>query len=163
MLTPCPCTLLPYLCVLAITPQCCIDLCRNVVRIGTTGTETPFLAEKDLPCDARLTMTRTMSDSSDAELAATLAESARHQQQQRENQAGVGPSIAAQHPVSPQSALAPAVEASPELTVNEASVTQLQQMGFSRQDVIAALQQSGGDYNMALMSLFAKSLGGASR
>ncbi|KAG8233015.1 hypothetical protein J437_LFUL013684, partial [Ladona fulva] len=34
--------------------QCCIDLKRNVLRIGTTGTETPFLSERDLPESARL-------------------------------------------------------------------------------------------------------------
>lgn len=34
--------------------QCSIDLHGNVLRIGTTGTETPFLAEQDLPECARL-------------------------------------------------------------------------------------------------------------
>uniref|UniRef100_A0A1E1VX97 Ubiquitin-like domain-containing protein n=1 Tax=Pectinophora gossypiella TaxID=13191 RepID=A0A1E1VX97_PECGO len=34
--------------------QCNIDLKRNVLRIGTTGTETPFLPESDLPECARL-------------------------------------------------------------------------------------------------------------
>ncbi|XP_026685944.1 protein DDI1 homolog 1-like [Diaphorina citri] len=35
--------------------QCCIDLKRNVLRIGTTGTETRFLSESELPVCARLT------------------------------------------------------------------------------------------------------------
>ncbi|XP_066600814.1 protein DDI1 homolog 2 isoform X2 [Prorops nasuta] len=34
--------------------QCCIDLKKNVLKIGTTGTETTFLAEGDLPECARL-------------------------------------------------------------------------------------------------------------
>ncbi|XP_044752491.1 protein DDI1 homolog 2 isoform X2 [Coccinella septempunctata] len=34
--------------------QCCIDLRKNVLRIGTTGTETPFLSERELPECARL-------------------------------------------------------------------------------------------------------------
>jgi len=34
--------------------QCCIDLKANVLRIGTTGTETAFLSESDLPECARL-------------------------------------------------------------------------------------------------------------
>lgn len=34
--------------------QCNIDLKRNVLRIGTTGTETPFLPESELPECARL-------------------------------------------------------------------------------------------------------------
>lgn len=29
--------------------QCCIDLKNNVLRIGTTGTETPFLPESEIP------------------------------------------------------------------------------------------------------------------
>eukprot|EP00117_Sycon_ciliatum_P002235 scpid38215/ scgid1539/ len=147
----------------AVIIQCCIDLRKNVLHIGTTGTETPFLAEKDLPSDARLTMARTMSDASDAELAATLAESASQQQQQAQGaQPGGALTSAAEQPVSPQAALSPANAAalSPAPGVNEASVSQLQGMGFSRQDAIAALQESGGDYNMALMSLFARSLSG---
>uniref|UniRef100_T1GHY1 UBA domain-containing protein n=1 Tax=Megaselia scalaris TaxID=36166 RepID=T1GHY1_MEGSC len=35
--------------------QCNIDLQRNVLRIGTTGTETHFLSESELPECARLT------------------------------------------------------------------------------------------------------------
>lgn len=34
--------------------QCCIDLKTNVLRIGTTGTETSFLSERELPECARL-------------------------------------------------------------------------------------------------------------
>lgn len=34
--------------------QCCIDLKRGVLLIGTTNSETPFLAEADLPTCARL-------------------------------------------------------------------------------------------------------------
>merc|ERR1719382_30143 len=34
--------------------QCCIDLARNVLVIGSTGNEAPFLAESDLPECARL-------------------------------------------------------------------------------------------------------------
>jgi hypothetical protein len=35
-------------------PQCSIDLKKNVLRIGTTGTETAFLSERELPECARL-------------------------------------------------------------------------------------------------------------
>ncbi|KAI5703585.1 hypothetical protein M8J76_014831 [Diaphorina citri] len=35
--------------------ECCIDLRKNVLRIGTTGTETKFLPERELPSCARLT------------------------------------------------------------------------------------------------------------
>eukprot|EP00124_Ichthyophonus_hoferi_P002354 Ihof_evm8s156 gene=Ihof_evmTU8s156 len=33
--------------------QCCIDLKRNVLQIGTSADETPFLSEKDLPANAK--------------------------------------------------------------------------------------------------------------
>lgn len=36
--------------------QCTIDLQRNVLRIGTTGTETSFLPENELPTHSRLTL-----------------------------------------------------------------------------------------------------------
>lgn len=35
--------------------QCLIDLQRNLLIIGTTGTTTPFLPESELPVSARLT------------------------------------------------------------------------------------------------------------
>lgn len=35
--------------------QCTIDLQKNVLRIGTTGTETSFLPENELPHHSRLT------------------------------------------------------------------------------------------------------------
>jgi DNA damage-inducible protein 1 len=33
--------------------QCCIDLRRNLLVLGSAGKEVPFLAEKDLPARAR--------------------------------------------------------------------------------------------------------------
>lgn len=35
--------------VLRFRLQCTIDLKRNVLHIGTTGTETPFLPESEIP------------------------------------------------------------------------------------------------------------------
>lgn len=34
--------------------QCSIDLKRNVLFVGTTGTETPFLGESEIPRSERL-------------------------------------------------------------------------------------------------------------
>lgn len=48
--------------------QCTIDLQRNLLRIGTTGTETTFLPENELPTHSRLTLT-----GADAEAAAMTA------------------------------------------------------------------------------------------
>lgn len=42
--------------------QCTIDLQRNVLRIGTTGTETNFLPENELPTHSRLTLSDAESE-----------------------------------------------------------------------------------------------------
>lgn len=66
--------------------QCVIDLNRNVLVIGTTKTETPFLPESELPEVARLTSSQsTISEEQalselggeDAGLAKALEESAK--------------------------------------------------------------------------------------
>lgn len=46
--------------------QCLIDLKRNLLVIGTTGTETPFLSENELPDCARLSGPRSEVESSSA-------------------------------------------------------------------------------------------------
>ena len=57
--------------------QCCIDLKRNVLVIGTTGRETPFLGEGDVPEHARLNRTiEPNQPSEDQQLAEALQRSA---------------------------------------------------------------------------------------
>ena len=60
--------------------QCCIDLKNNLLRIGTTGTETAFLGEADVPICARLNRTESMEhtalESEDKQLAEALQRSA---------------------------------------------------------------------------------------
>lgn len=47
--------------------QCTIDLQHNLLRIGTTGTETTFLPENELPTHSRLTLTGEEGDKAAAE------------------------------------------------------------------------------------------------
>lgn len=54
--------------------QCIIDLKKNQLEIGTTGTVTPFLAEADLPDFARLNQPVNLD--SEHDLAEALARSA---------------------------------------------------------------------------------------
>ncbi len=58
--------------------QCSIDLKRNKLVIGTTGTETPFLSEGDLPDHARLNRQLSGPEGmdEDRQLAEALAKSA---------------------------------------------------------------------------------------
>ncbi|XP_076253932.1 DNA damage inducible 1 homolog rngo isoform X2 [Rhynchophorus ferrugineus] len=69
--------------------QCCIDLHANVLRIGTTGTETPFLPESELPDCARLStisdedvIQRSKKEAEDRDLQAALNNS---RQEKRRN------------------------------------------------------------------------------
>lgn len=63
--------------------QCCIDLKQNVLKIGTTGTETPFLAEGDLPECARLSG-NSDDPSDDRDLQRALEDSSREAKKQRQ-------------------------------------------------------------------------------
>ncbi|XP_076236403.1 DNA damage inducible 1 homolog rngo isoform X2 [Calliopsis andreniformis] len=63
--------------------QCCIDLKKNVLKIGTTGTKTPFLAEGDLPECARLSGNND-EVFDDGELQRALEDSSRDAKKQRQ-------------------------------------------------------------------------------
>nr|CAD7257303.1 unnamed protein product [Timema shepardi] len=63
---------------------CEISLKKNVLHIGTTGTETPFLSERDLPDCARLSvqsedelMNQSVREAEERDLARALQQSSR--------------------------------------------------------------------------------------
>ena len=64
----------------SLLTQCSIDLKRNLLSIGTTGTETKFLGEAELPVCARLNRTEAPDtatlESEDRQLAEALTKSA---------------------------------------------------------------------------------------
>nr|CAH0099030.1 unnamed protein product [Daphnia galeata] len=105
--------------------------------IGTTGTETPFLCENELPDCARLSGPRSETESSSAvemedhELAKALQESA----------------------LPPN----PAITQPPADKFTEKQVQELVSMGFTREQVIEELRRFNGDVTQATASLFAKS------
>jgi len=119
--------------------QCLIDLKRNLLVIGTTGTETPFLSEGELPDCARLSGPRSEAESSsvaemeDLELAKALNESA------------------SALPVDPN-----VIQSSDKF--QEKQVQQIVSMGFQRQQVIEELRKFDGDVTQATAALFAKSI-----
>jgi len=119
--------------------QCLIDLKRNLLVIGTTGTETPFLSEGELPDCARLSGPRSEAESSsvvemeDLELAKALNESA------------------SALPVDPN-----AIQSSDKF--QEKQVLDIVSMGFQRQQVIEELRKFNGDVTQATAALFAKSI-----
>jgi len=126
--------------------QCCIDLRRNVLVIGTTETETSFLSESDLPDCARLSMNpdamqRNAQEEDDKQLAQALQRSA--------EEAG-GASTSRQRGNGNKLSQAD--------KFGEEDVRKIVEMGFSRDQVIEELRKFNGDSTQAMASLFAKSL-----
>merc|ERR1719282_912205 len=136
--------------------QCTIDLKRNVLVIGTTGTETPFLSEADLPPCARLSSQVNEEDvvrssakdaaaEEDRQLAEAIARSA------SESSMDTSESQSSGKAATP----APAPAAG---DVNEADVANMMAMGFSREACVQELRNNNGDVNLAVAAIFAKSL-----
>ncbi|XP_048780682.2 protein DDI1 homolog 2-like [Ostrea edulis] len=125
--------------------QCCIDLKKSLLIIGTTGTETRFLSESELPDQARQNFNQPMSPKSqlseDAQLAEALAKS-------QDEALKPGPS-SSNKTVTPS--------ASVKADFPEEIIQRLMNNGFSRQAVIRELAAANGNADQALASLIAKS------
>merc|ERR1719422_72212 len=134
--------------------QCTIDLKRNVLVIGTTGTETPFLAEADLPPCARLSSQANEEDAvrssakeakeaEDRQLAEAIARSASESSMDTSESTGSG------------KAATPAPAAG---DLKESDVANMMAMGFPREACEQELRNNNGDVNLAVAAIFAKSL-----
>merc|ERR1712013_245052 len=149
--------------------QCTIDLKKNCLVIGTTGTETPFLPETELPPCARLSSqvneedvikasakeTAALEDKQLAEaIARSASDSSMDTSESNSDKAGTSSSSAA--------AAAPASVASSDILstdkFKEADVANMMAMGFPRSGCITELRNNGGDVNLAVAAMFAKSL-----
>lgn len=112
--------------------QCSIDLKRNVLLIGTTGTETSFLNENELP-----------------EFAKHKAVSPVPREDQDLDEA-IRRSITDSEPTTSAGASEP--------KFLDKDVKELMNLGFTRIQVIEELKKFNGDKNQAMAALFAKSL-----
>ncbi|XP_030835068.1 protein DDI1 homolog 2 [Strongylocentrotus purpuratus] len=138
--------------------QCCIDLKRNCLVIGTTGTETPFLSEADIPVVDRNSqgVPMDMREAEDRHLAEALAKSAAESDGPSTSGSGRilgSPSGSTPSPSSSSSSSAAASRMFP-----EADVKKLVDMGYLRDQVLEELRKNGGNVNKAMMGLFAKSV-----
>ncbi|XP_027197426.1 DNA damage inducible 1 homolog rngo [Dermatophagoides pteronyssinus] len=127
--------------------QCSIDLKANVLRIGTTGTETPFLSESEIPKFARLNVNEDIA--------------------QDDVQKAIQESLKESSPMSGVSAQTPSTSghqsrsgsnSSTGSRHSEADIQELVSMGFKREQVIIELDAFNGDKNQAIAALFAKSI-----
>ncbi|XP_068632803.1 protein DDI1 homolog 2 isoform X2 [Battus philenor] len=150
--------------------QCNIDLKRNVLRIGTTGTETPFLPESELPECARLSgysedeiVNQSMRDQEERQIKEALEKS---------KQANV---VTSNEPTRPTTSTQTSVGTNqpnnqriglgdPSLTIlptdsfSESDVEEIFTLGFTREQAIVELRRFNGDKTQATVALFAKSL-----
>ena len=120
--------------------QCCIDLARNVLVIGSTSNEAPFLAESDLPECARLSGGsvdgKSASELEDQQIAEAMGRS-QSEMKKEEHQ---------NNDILPQDKF------------SEANVQNLMTYGFPRDRCIEELKASNGDVTQATAALFAKSI-----
>lgn len=131
--------------------QCCIDLKANVLRIGTTGTETAFLSESDLPECARLS---TLSEED-------VIQKSRKEAEEKDLQAALNNSRQAavsstSSSVTPNSTQPNTILPTDRFT--EGHVSELVALGFTREQVFFELRRFNGDKTQATAALFAKSL-----
>lgn len=133
--------------------QCNIDLQKNILRIGTTGTETCFLAENELPECARLSGPAVDDEAKALEESLKMAEqkSLQEAMDQSEQQSTAGPS-------SSTSGGGGGLQVAAGDKFTEQDVADIVKLGFSRKQAFDELRQFGGDKKMASAALFAKSL-----
>ena len=157
---------LTFSCLSCFIRQCCIDLKNNVLRIGTTGTETPFLAESDLPVTDRLAFgeegvpmeveDKKLAELEDKELAEAMDRSA------REAAHGTPSSASSSQSLPSQSSSASGVSSSSSgagvASFPEASIQRIVEMGFTREEAILELQRKNGNVDVAAAALLARSL-----
>ncbi|KAK0176552.1 hypothetical protein PV328_000673 [Microctonus aethiopoides] len=140
--------------------QCCIDLKKNILKIGTTGTETSFLAEGDLPECARLSGNNE-SAMDDRDYQKALEDSVSEAKKLRQQQEGQGinnlsTNSSGASSNSTMNNLDTTISTSDPFT--EANVKAIETLGFSRAQVIAELRRFNGDRIQATAALYAKSL-----
>lgn len=133
--------------------QCCIDLKNNVLHIGTTGTETPFLAESELPVTDRLAFSdgegeqmiqdKQLAEMEDRELAEAMAQSSKDTSQ----------------PPATSGLRTGGSSSSTSVTssIPEASIQRIVDLGFSRDQAVSELQRTNGNVDAAATALVARS------
>ncbi|XP_073951441.1 DNA damage inducible 1 homolog rngo isoform X2 [Choristoneura fumiferana] len=148
--------------------QCNIDLKRNVLRIGTTGTETPFLPESELPECARLSgysedeiVSQSMRDHEERQVKEALEKSKQGSSQgARSTTSGQTASNSASAQTSNQRMVIgdPSLTILPTDSFGESEVEEIVALGFTREQAIVELRRFNGDKTQATVALFAKSL-----
>ncbi|KAH8286800.1 hypothetical protein KR018_011744 [Drosophila ironensis] len=133
--------------------QCLIDLQRNLLIIGTTGTTTPFLPENELPASARLT--GNSEESMEQEAIADAIE------QSRREGGGGGAGAGAGGTATTTAGSASIMGGGPNTIqpldrFTEQDVSDLMELGYPRSDVITVLRLCGGNKQVASSVLLSR-------
>merc|ERR1719414_1012543 len=141
--------------------QCTLDLKRNCLVIGTTGTETPFLSEADLPECARLN-TRGKDGGPEDMDEAMKASASEHDdnllKEAMKKSAEESKRLKSDHP-QPEAGASSANDPNvilPSDKFTEQNVKTLMAYGFPREKCIEELRANNGDEKSATAALFAK-------
>ncbi|KAH8308481.1 hypothetical protein KR044_011980 [Drosophila immigrans] len=140
--------------------QCLIDLQRNLLIIGTTGTSTPFLPESELPPCARLT--GNPEDNEQQAIAEAIEQSKRESGGGASTSAGSSGSTSAATATATASATATGFNASninsiqPMDRFTEQDVSDLMALGFPRSDVLRVLRLCNGNKAIASSMLVSR-------
>lgn len=127
--------------------QCCIDLKRNMLVFGSTGTETKFLSESELPACARLS-----SQAKEGEITGGSGPADEDQQMQE----ALAESVASASSSADSKRMKTDIKAEDKFT--EENVQALIKYGFPREKCLEELRNNDGDVTKATAALFAKSL-----
>jgi len=145
--------------------QCTIDLKRNCLVFGTNGTETTFLSEADLPLCARLSGSGKEGEKEEeAALKASVQDSANLEDKQLTEALARSATETKMDTSESKSEASGSGEASTAETgsvgtdFKETDVANLMAMGFPREACITELRKVGGDVNLAIANMFARSL-----
>ncbi|CAK1588319.1 unnamed protein product [Parnassius mnemosyne] len=148
--------------------QCNIDLKRNVLHIGTTGTETPFLPESELPECARLSgysedeiVNQSVRDHEERQMKEALEKSKQDAARSQPSRPNTIPQTSSSMSQSVNQRLGfgdPSLTILPTDSFGESEVEEIVALGFTREQAIVELRRFNGDKTQATVALFAKSL-----
>ncbi|KAH3687015.1 hypothetical protein WICPIJ_002009 [Wickerhamomyces pijperi] len=131
--------------------QANIDLKNNVLKIADT--ETPFLSGKDVPNDFGVEqLAQDLGNQVGTSFGGGAAANGADPKRQKVTPPAQAAAQAALNRNNPGSATSTATSSVPQ--PNEASITQLVGLGFSRAEAISALAQTGGNVDLAASLLF---------
>jgi len=126
------------------------------LHIGTSGTATPFLAEKDIPKSQRILRQASSFSSETAELEdRQLAEALAKSEQPQSPRQPMTQQSTVQSPQQPSQSLQQPL---PQQQFREEDICRITSAGFTRQQAIDELKRTKGNVELALGSLLARSL-----